>query len=149
MRAVDSQGILRSGLRESQVDDLVPAWLDLELIVSGGFCPCPPVIHGVLFAQHDIVVDAILDIRSPVGDSEKSLGVGLVLGEKERDISITIQVEKAQLGMFRGDGRAGRTSLKLAERRAVRLPTTRTMSCGTRGLAGRGAWTDQDRGCGC
>ena len=70
------------------------------------------MIHGVLLTQHDIVVDPILDVRSPVGDSEKSLGVGFVLGEKKRDISITIKVELAQLGMFRGDGRAARAFLE-------------------------------------
>ena len=117
MWAVDSQGVLGPDLRQTQVDDLKPAPSDGELIVRRGFGPRPLGIHSVLLTQHDVVVDAILDVRSPVRDAENSLGVGFVLGEKERDIPITIEVVPAQLGMFRGDGRAGRTSPKLAERR--------------------------------
>jgi hypothetical protein len=59
------------------------------------------VIHGVLLTQYDIVVDSVLDVRSPVRETENSLGVGFVLREKERDIPITIEVVLAQLGVFR------------------------------------------------
>ena len=80
----------------------------VELIVRSGLRPRLLGIHGVLLTLDDVVVDAILDVRSPVGDAENSLGVGFVLREKERDIPITIEVVPAQLGMFRFDGRSGR-----------------------------------------
>ena len=103
----------------------MPARSDLEPIVCGGLRPRPPAIHRVLLPQHDIVVDAILDIWSPIGDAEESLRVGFVLREQERYLSIAIEVIPAQLGMFRGDGRGGRSSLQAAKRRLFGFPRPR------------------------
>ena len=60
-----------------------------------------PVFSGftaAFLAVDDVVVDAVLDVRGAVGDAEDALGVGLVLGEQQRDIALAVEVALAQLG---------------------------------------------------
>ena len=45
---------------------------------------CPSLrAHGVLTTVNDVVVDAVLDVRSAIGLAENPLGVRLVFGEQQ------------------------------------------------------------------
>jgi hypothetical protein len=56
-------------------------------------------IYRRLLAAYDIVVDAVLDVGSPVGNAEDPLGIGFVLREQQRHIAFTVQVALAQFGI--------------------------------------------------
>ncbi len=76
-------------------------------------------IHGLRPAQDHAVVDAVLDVRGPVGDAEDALRVGLVLREQEGHITVAVQVELAEFGVRRGHDHAGRGAIRLPEQRPV------------------------------
>ena len=44
--------------------------------------PCVFRVYRFLGAVHDVIVDAVLDIRSAILDSKQPMGVGFVLGEQ-------------------------------------------------------------------
>ena len=119
MGAIDSHEVGRTDVGEAQAEDLMSAGVDGEAIVGRGLRARLPGVHGLLLAQYHAVVDPILDVRGPVGDPEDALGVGLVLGEQERDIPVAVQEELAQFGMIRGDASAGREPFRLPERRPI------------------------------
>ena len=117
--AVRPQDVGRTDLGEAQANDAMSARLDGEAIVGRGFRARPPGIHGLRPAQDHAVVDAVLDVRGPVGDAEDALRVGLVLREQEGHISVAVQVELAEFGVRRGHDHAGRGAIRLPEQRPV------------------------------
>ena len=67
--------------------------------MGGDLGPFPNRVHGTVFPMHDVIVDAILYIARCVGLTEKPLVIRFVFGEKQRDISLAINVSLTRLGM--------------------------------------------------
>ena len=53
-------------------------------------------VHRVLLAVDDVVVDAVLDVGTAVGNAEDALRVGFVLGEQQRRVAVAVEVALAQ-----------------------------------------------------
>jgi hypothetical protein len=76
-------------------------------------------VHGPILAVGDVVVDAVLDVRGPVGDAEDPLRVGLVLGEEEVRRPLAVEVSIPQVGIDRLDHAPLRGGDYLVKARAV------------------------------
>ena len=78
-----------SARRKADNDGLARA--NRELVVSCGFRAGMVGIHRFRCAMHDVVVDAVFDVRSAVLDTKQPLRIGLVLGEKQFWRAFTMQ----------------------------------------------------------
>ena len=100
------------GVGEAETDNDRLARANCELVVSCGLRASMVGIHRVRCAMHDVVVDAVFDVRSAVLDSKQPLSVGLILGEEEFWRAFTMQPAIAGLFMIQFDHRVrGRTCL--------------------------------------
>ena len=76
-------------------------------------------IDGRRLAEHDAVVDAVLDVGRAIGDAEDPLRVGFVLGEQQRHVAGAVQVALAQFGIDGLDDALLRSSRDLLQDRPV------------------------------
>jgi hypothetical protein len=51
------------------------------------------------FPVNDKIVDAVLDVRGPIGDPKDPLGIRFILGEEQRRIPVAVKVALAQPGV--------------------------------------------------
>ncbi len=70
-----------------------------QLIIRGDLCPPLLGIHDVLAAVDDVVVDAILHVRTAIGDPEDALGVRFVFGEEQLHAPFAREVACSQFGI--------------------------------------------------
>ena len=115
---------------KAEADDGGLAGADRELVVSGGLGAGVFGIYRILGAVHDVIVDAILDIRSAVLDSKQPPGVGFVLGEQQLWRAFAMQPAIAGLIVVEFDHRIGRRP-RLVQARAAGLSSPRTTCCET------------------
>src|SRR5262250_1830351 len=55
-------------------------------------------VHSLFAAMDNIVIDAVLDIRTAVGNAEDALGVGFIFGEKQGRVAVAVEVSFSQFG---------------------------------------------------
>src|SRR5262249_8725572 len=79
-------------------------------------------VHGHFLAVDDVVIDAVLDIRRPVGDAEDPLAISLVLGEEQRRFPIAVEVSLPQFGINGLDDTELRSASDLVQTRAIGAP---------------------------
>lgn len=65
-------------------------------------------VHGPLLAVDHVVVDSVLDVRRPIGNAKNALGIGFVLREQERNVSLAIEVPFSESGINRLDNATSR-----------------------------------------
>src|SRR5215471_18156734 len=70
-----------------------------DLIMGGSFGAGVRRVDRLLLSVHDGVVDAVFDVRIGVGRAKEPRVVGLVLGEEQRDVALTVQVALAYEGV--------------------------------------------------
>jgi len=91
------------GVGQPQPYGRAAAGRDVEDVVRGGLGADPVRVHRTGLAADDVPADPVLDERRVGGAPVEPLGVGLVLGEQQRDVGIAVQPPGAQIGMLRGD----------------------------------------------
>src|SRR5262249_40866849 len=89
----------RRHVTQSQMDRRGFSCTHIDLIVGGSFCPRVLWIDGILFSVNYVVVDPVFDIATGVGRAQYPLVVCLILGEEQRDVSLTVKVPLAYEGM--------------------------------------------------
>ena len=107
--------------------------------MSCGLCASMVGIHRFLCAMHDVVVDAVFDVRSAVLDAKQPLGIGLILREKEFWRAFAMQPAVARLVMIQFDQPGwGQDVPDAAPADGLSFPTT--MCCGTTRSAAGEDW---------
>ena len=82
---------------------MAAAGLNGHVIMHSSLRPFLLRIDGVFLAMDNVVVDAVLDIMSAIGNAEDALRVGLVFREEERRRPFAVKVAFAQFRMDRFD----------------------------------------------
>src|SRR5207302_6996961 len=76
-------------------------------------------VDHLLLAVHDIVIDAVLDIRASVGNTKDALRVGFVLREEKRHVTFAVEISVPQFGMASLDNTPGGCGGNLLQSRPV------------------------------
>jgi hypothetical protein len=105
----------REGRHQPQPHDRALAGRYCHRVVGGSLGALARGVHGVCGACHEIVVDTVLDVASPVGRAEDAFVVGLVVGHQEFGCAFADEAVRTELGVFGFEDREGRF-------RAVSLP---------------------------
>ena len=63
--------------------------------MGGSFCPRVLRVDGIMLSVDYVVVDPVFDIGTGVGRAEYPLIVCLILGEEQRDVTLTVEVPLA------------------------------------------------------
>jgi hypothetical protein len=113
---VSHGGVGRGNAPETNVDDLLAARCDDQVMTGRCFRSTPFRVHRFATTAHDVGVNAILDVGAAVRNLPQPLGVRIVVGEEQLRVTRSFAQKLPELGV-RGDDR-GRTGL--AEARAGR-----------------------------
>ena len=91
----------RSAITQTQPNHLTCARLDRHAVMGCGLRPFMLRVYGIPLAVDNVVVDAVLDIRTAIGNAEDALRVSFVFREQKCRIAVAIQ----DSALLVGDGR--------------------------------------------
>jgi hypothetical protein len=91
------------GVGQPQPYGRAAAGRHVEDVVRGGLGPDPIGVHGAGLAADDEPADPVLDERGVGGPAVEPLGVGLVLGEQQRDVGVAVEPPGAEVRVLGRD----------------------------------------------